>query len=121
MKSVSAYYLLLLYISVLLRPLVPIATDWYAHQFNEIEHMILVHAVYGSHHVEVESGMNKPESDHDKTPGSRSDDQVSVHFSPEEGYNVPVKTRKCNRFPLYKISLIPSISISPLYQPPRFS
>ncbi len=45
---------MLLYITVMFKPLIPITSDAWDHQFNEIEHISIVHAKYGSHHLQKE-------------------------------------------------------------------
>lgn len=52
MKSPAAYYLMLIYITIMLKPLFPIASDWWAHEFNETEHLSYVHALMGTNHLD---------------------------------------------------------------------
>jgi len=81
LKSTTAYYLLLLYITVSVKPLLPIVSDWYQHEFNKIEHLACVHIVYGSHHLQHEIAENSSDTDHNKNQNnSKSDDQISFHI-----------------------------------------
>ena len=105
----------------MVRPLIPIVTDWYAHEFDEIGHMTRVHAIYGSHHLQMELGVSKQESEQDKSSNTKSEDQVSFHFSPEQISNVHDVSIHCKEFLQFKLSLFPLVTISPRYQPPRFS
>lgn len=66
MKADIAYYLLLLYLTVILKPLIPLVSDLLSHGFNEIEHMATVHAKYGSHHLEKELQDNSTKNNQDK-------------------------------------------------------
>lgn len=51
MKNVAAYYLLILYSVFLLKPLVPVVSDYVAHNWNEAAHLVMVHQEQGSDHV----------------------------------------------------------------------
>lgn len=64
MKYATAYYLFLLYCTVLLRCAIPVACDALHHIFNEEEHLATIHAVYGNNHLQkeiaaTENGCNK--------------------------------------------------------------
>ena len=52
MRSSIAYYFMLLYLTVMLKPLAPFIIDTLEHTFAETEHIATVHAIYGEHHVE---------------------------------------------------------------------
>ena len=54
MKSPAAYYLFLLYCTLMVRCAMPVACDAFSHLFNEEAHIATVHAVYGSHHLQAE-------------------------------------------------------------------
>ena len=54
MKVPIAYYLLLLYVTVMFKPLIPIVSDAVSHTFAEAIHIATVHAIYGSNHLEKE-------------------------------------------------------------------
>ena len=54
MKFATAYYLLLIYTTVILKPLIPVAEDALFHCFAEAYHVATVHAVEGKDHVEKE-------------------------------------------------------------------
>ena len=44
---------MLLYVTVVVHPLVPIICDAWCHSFSEINHLATVHAKYGTHHLEI--------------------------------------------------------------------
>ena len=70
MKFAAAYYLLLIYSTVILKPLIPVAEDALMHCFGEAWHIATVHAAEGSNHVEKEisaSGANDDSSKNQKT------------------------------------------------------
>ncbi len=52
MKFATAYYLLLIYATVILKPMIPVAEDVLVHCFAEAYHVATVHATQGSNHVE---------------------------------------------------------------------
>ena len=67
MKHPAAYYLFLLYCTLMVRCAMPVACDALSHLFNEEAHIATVHAVYGSHHLQTE------------VAGAVSDDHTSKH------------------------------------------
>lgn len=87
MKSPAAYYLMLLYVTVIFKPLIPIMQDIWAHDFNEAEHISVIHAKYGTNHLQKELAENSSENDHNKSHNVlKADDQASSH----------VLTKVCN-------------------------
>lgn len=54
MKFSVAYYLVLLYLLVLLKPLIPLIADTWNHEFNNLTHISLIHAKYGNNHLQKE-------------------------------------------------------------------
>ena len=83
MKSDIAYYLLLLYITVMIHPLLPVAHDWWEHEFNETEHLSHVHSHKGNDHLEKELKNSNSENTTNKNQNSlKAEDQVSFHVSP---------------------------------------
>lgn len=80
MKSASAYYLLLFYITAMCKPVLPVAKDMLAHIFWEAQHISTVHHQNGKDHLHHElidtSNKNKTE------PASplKISEPVSVHI-----------------------------------------
>ena len=113
---------MLLYITVMLKPLIPIVSDWYSHEFNEIEHLTKVHAVYGSHHLQKELFETGSENSKTKTPNSLgAEDQVSFHISPEQNKSTPAVREVTIQFATFKRNTFPSVLISRQGPPPKFS
>jgi hypothetical protein len=52
MRFPVAYYLLLLYLTVMLKPLMPLISDAWDHAFSESIHIATVHAKYGANHLQ---------------------------------------------------------------------
>jgi hypothetical protein len=70
----------------MLKPLLPMVDDWYAHEFNPIQHEIKVHMVYGNHHLDKDLADRNAEEDHNKDHNSvKGADQVPSHVL-AEGY-----------------------------------
>ncbi|MGI8581157.1 MAG: hypothetical protein ACR2KX_03140, partial [Chitinophagaceae bacterium] len=112
--------LMLLYLSVMFKPLIPIITDALEHEFNEIEHLSLVHEKYGSHHVEKELAESSHD-DHDKNSNTlKSEDQVPFHVLVEEYKSPASSTTFDKQFMLIKHSMLLSVSISREGPPPKF-
>jgi hypothetical protein len=56
LKSPAAYYLLLIYLFALCKPVMPLLQDAIAHTFFEHQHLVTVHKDGGSTHVMKEVG-----------------------------------------------------------------
>ena len=54
MRTVTSYYLLLLYLTVMFKPLIPVIENAAAHFFTPSYHEAVVHARYGERHLDVE-------------------------------------------------------------------
>ena len=121
MKSPTAYYLMLLYITVMIKPLIPIIQDEWEHQFNEIEHISIVHAKYGSHHLEKELA-GTTDNDNNKNQNTlRSEDEVPFHtITPEYKYDVIINKSSVQYHTLNRNKL-PLVYIFTQGQPPKFS
>jgi hypothetical protein len=122
MKFVSAYYLFLLYLTVVFQPLIPIICDAFAHTFENEIHLATIHAHYGSNHLETtlaEAGADS--KNNEKHATLNNEEPFPVHFS-EEVYvnlfslkNIPVK------HPVANLSLLPFAFIAKQFPPPKFS
>ncbi|MGL5889352.1 MAG: hypothetical protein ACRC3B_05670 [Bacteroidia bacterium] len=87
MKRQLATILLLCYASVLLRPLVPVVSDFLAHTFWSSEHIATVHYENGHYHVHYElKEINKNDVDPaQQTPDKKSGtENVQVHIITNE-------------------------------------
>lgn len=81
-KPSAAYLLLLLYAMVIVKPVLPLISDWWEHSFHELEHLALVHAIHGDHHAEHEMAeAAEHDDDHQDHPKHLlPEDQVSFHL-----------------------------------------
>lgn len=122
MKNVTAYYLMLLYLTVMFNPLMPIVADALAHTFAEAIHEATVHARYGEHHLSAEIAATGADNDNTKHQNSlKAEDPVPVHLaSVEPSFNIffnPVVSIYYNQDD-HKFS---SIFILNPVPPPRFA
>ncbi len=79
MKHPGAYYLLLLYCTLMVKCAAPVACDALSHLFNEEDHIAIVHAVYGSHHLQTEVAMAVDDTQTGKHTGTQQDEPTVVH------------------------------------------
>lgn len=89
MKSVSVFYLLLLYLVAVWKPVLPVFKDALAHTFWEAEHKATVHQHNGEEHVHHEL-QHEEESDNPATPAKFSD-SVSLHLLTSNNYGALCK------------------------------
>ena len=121
MRVPVAYYLLLLYVTVMFKPLVPIVSDAISHTFSEAIHIATVHAIYGSNHLQKELS-NTTSDNTDKHQTNRSvEDPVPVHVSSNGslyGFYFSVTGNDYYSFDLNKIN--PGFYLKN-FPPPKFS
>ncbi|MEO6329696.1 MAG: hypothetical protein ABIO55_12220 [Ginsengibacter sp.] len=122
MKSPTAYYLLLLYVTLILKPLMPFVIDEWDHQFNEIEHVSIVHARYGSHHLEKELANSTADNNKNKDQNTtKTEDSIPFHLLAKVcKYDLVIDKSATQYFSL-TLNKLPSVCISSQGQPPKFS
>ncbi|HRI21944.1 MAG TPA: hypothetical protein PLA68_13375 [Panacibacter sp.] len=82
MKFTIAYYLMLLYITVIFKPLIPFISDAASHFFDDAIHIATVHAIYGDNHIEKELAASGSAEDNNKNQGTlKVQEPVPVHIS----------------------------------------
>lgn len=121
MKSPVAYYLMLLYLSVLAKPIVPIINDWYSHEFDQIEHLSCIHALYGSHHLQKELTTSGSDDQNKNQSPLRSHEETTFYilkeaFKHDFDFNIQKFSYK-----LFKTERLPSILLSTQGHPPQQS
>lgn len=121
MKFPTAYYLLLLYFTVVLKPVIPMITDAVSHTFANAVHMDTVHAKYGNNHLESELAA-AGENDNNKDQNSlKVQDQVPVHFAEDQKNLVFSVKESSGAYPDTKVDNFPSVFLSKHLPPPKFS
>ena len=121
-KSNTAYYLLLLYVTVIIKPILPIVHDWCEHTFNEVNHLSHVHQYYGNNHTEQEiAKSSKDNSSNHSSNNLKSEDQVPFHISQVISYKNFSFNELDFRHKLFKVRKLPAIVIQIPGPPPKFS
>ncbi len=106
----------------MIKPLLPIASDWWQHEFNEVEHLSCVHAVYGSHHLQLEIADTGSENDNNKNQNIlKSEDQVPFHVSVDEYKNEYNSILLSKQSALLNFLKLPSVFIARKIPPPKFA
>jgi hypothetical protein len=112
---------MLLYVTIVLKPLVPVVDDWWQHEFNPIKHQIHVHSIYGSNHLQKELAKENSNGNSKNQNALKSQDQVSFHVSPEIGkYDSTLNKINIQHFSFISGKL-PFVLISNQGPPPKFS
>ena len=110
---------MLLYISVMLQPLLPIATDWYGHEFNPIQHQIQIHMVYGSHHLYKDvADSNWENSKTNKHTSIKTSETAPVHIAVQNDYIIPQPTPGKQKFATFACNIY-AVSLNRHFNPPR--
>ncbi len=118
MKFNTAYYLLLLYIFAICKPVLPLLQDELAHLFWKAEHMATVHQHYGNHHTSHEIAAAHEEENDNEPAQRKTSEPVSIHLSCQLIYilTLPI-TNEC-RYSLadYHVS---TVHVDKHYPPPK--
>ena len=122
MRVPIAYYLMLLYVTVMFKPLLPLINDALSHTFAEAIHIATVHAVYGSNHLEKDLSNTASENSNNKhQAGTNTEDQLSLHVSSSEClYNFYIAGTG-NTFSILKLFRLKTCFISKHSPPPRLT
>ena len=122
MRYPGAYYLLLLYATLVLQPLLVIAQDFLSHTFADAVHIATVHAKYGNNHVEIELEQTNSDNNSAKNHNSeKSEEQTPVHVFPQlfhHSFNLDLIT---NQFEPLKSNKLSSAFLSQQTPPPKVS
>lgn len=87
MKKGITYLFLIVYATVMFKPLVPYVSDLMAHMFWNYEHISTVHFEHGKYHTHYESLEAAKKDDPEKNGGiSKSVTSVPEHTIFEDGY-----------------------------------
>ncbi len=113
---------MLLYVTIMLKPLVPVVDDWWEHEFNPIKHQIHVHAIYGSNHLQKELADENSNNDNNKNQNTlKSQDQVSFHVSPAISKYGCTLNKSDIQYSSFILNKLPLVLISNQGPPPKFS
>jgi hypothetical protein len=119
LKFTIAYYLLLLYVTIILKPLLPILSDVYSHTFAEVIHITTVHAKYGSNHLAYDLAKADSDDNSKDQTTPKSDDPFPFHvFADYSDMNLIIKKDTAS-YCLFKQYTLPSVCILKHTPPPR--
>jgi hypothetical protein len=122
MKFTTAYYLMLLYCTVMFNPLIPIIKDALSHSFSEAYHISVIHAEYGANHLENELANSGAENESGKNQSTvNPEEQVPVHLATGE-YAIDFSFSITSEYqPSSKNNSLPAIYLAKHCPPPKFS
>ena len=119
MKTIAAYFFLLLYTLALCKPILPLVQDELAHIFWKAEHLATVHHHHGDHHAEEEIAEAEHEENADKQPATtKTSEPVSVHIVVEILYSISQPTIHKQQFAVNNYS-VSTVSLDKYYPPPK--
>src|SRR5687767_11256212 len=88
MKTTVAHYLLLIYLTALCKPFLPVVNDFLAHTFWKAEHITIVHHENGKDHLHYELKKVSDENNKDSnSPAPKFPESVSVHVVSQNNYD----------------------------------
>lgn len=120
LRSDTAYYLIILYLLALCKPVLPTVQDELAHFFWKDEHITKVHHHFGDQHAEHEASSASHEESNKKSANSKTIEFVSIHLISQSVKSNPqscIASAKAD-LRMYDPS---SLSLDKPYPPPRFS
>ncbi len=108
---------MLLYVSVMFKPLIPIISDALSHTFAEAIHIATVHAKYGNNHLEKELADTNADNKDQNT--AKSEEAFPVHVS-TDNYDYRFYLNKIDRsYSDLKLNHLPAVFISMPVPPPK--
>ncbi len=118
MKFTLAYYLILLYSTVILNPVIPIVSDALSHTFAEAYHIAMVHAKYGANHLQMElTNTTNENSQNKKNLDEQS--QTATHLPVLLKNNIESNTIQSQKFATLHILSYTNIYLKKVSPPPK--
>lgn len=118
MKFTLAYYLILLYSSVILNPVIPIVSDVLSHEFAEAYHIAMVHAKYGANHLQQELTNTANENgQHKKNLDEQS--QTGTHLPVLMNNGIEGNISSSQKFAALHVLAYPNIYLKKVSPPPK--
>jgi len=121
LKTDLAYYLIIVYILAVGKPIFPLIQDNFAHIFWNAEHIATVHHHHGEHHAEKEIAEATHEEGNNKNQATnKNSEPVSLHIIlqiPNSIWQISTAKQK------FKItdSDYSNVSLDKHYPPPKYS
>ena len=119
MKFSIAYYFLLLYITVIIKPLIPVVVNAWDHTFAEARHIATVHAKYGAHHLEKQLAPEEKDADGKTQNTVKNSEPVQVHCKSLLTYSIVVGAIPLKQFHPYIHQKLPLTSYAVTVPPPE--
>jgi hypothetical protein len=118
MKKVLSYMLLVVYTTLLVKPVLPFIIDTASHIFNYSEHKATVHSENGKYHVHYELQQNEKKSNPQKESGIvKKDVSENEYIINNEVYNHSILISKA---PFAILTCYPlSAPLNNNYPPPK--
>ena len=121
MRFTIAYYLLLVYVSVLFRPAFPLVSDALSHFFSESVHLSTIHMVYGEQHLQKEMAAENAESKKSSSHSSeKSIELFAIHLLQSDVQFSFLKRISNYIFPLFLVNKLPLWCTLQNVPPPDF-
>jgi hypothetical protein len=119
MRYPGAYYLLLLYATLVLQPLLVVTQDFLSHTFEDAIHIATVHAKYGNNHVEIELAQTNSDDNGKNHDSPKSEEQIPAHVFPNPFDHCFNSNLVIDQFVPLKPNKLPSVFISKQIPPPK--
>lgn len=120
MKFAIAYYLLLIYATVILKPLIPVAEDALMHCFAEAYHVATVHAKYGNNHIEKSIADTNDDTNSNSKNVLKEDSAASIHLSFMQEISFAEILVSKTFTSIQSISFVHKIFLAIVIPPPKF-
>ena len=121
MKFTTAYYLMLIYLTVICKPLIPVICDAVDHSFSDAIHIATIHAKYGNNHVALQIAELEKEN---SSPGNSHSVKLlqteAEHLSNFEVYMIEQPVVTFVLFNLHVPVFYDNWSIASPLPPPKF-
>lgn len=117
MRFTTAYYMMILYVIVVFKLLIPITEDFLSHTFAEAIHVATVHAAYGSNHLQKELSKESTPNNHPNT--LNTEETVLVHVITNELSYIFGLGKLPKIFPFEKPHTLTNVFISKVGPPPK--
>lgn len=114
--------MMLLYLTVMLKPFAPIVLDRFAHAFAEAEHISTVHAIYGANHLENRLADMASENESGKSRHALTGScEVPLHIAIITLINIFIPVERFISYLLFPVSTFSDVFIPLDERPPQAS
>jgi hypothetical protein len=118
-KTIIAFYCMLLYVTVIFKPLLPIINDELAHTFAEAIHIATVHAIYGENHLQKELSDTATDSNGKTQNTVKTEDASTPHIWAADTYSPSFRLSISNNYCIASLNKITAVFPSSDKPPPK--